>query len=128
MVGKKRWRTKKHAHDFRSSFERHVFPEIGDRPIDQVGDAEAQAVLDPLYAASPDNGRRVRERCEAVWARARARKQVHGDNPFAWETLKHVYPPKPAEEHLKAIPYKDLPALFTRLVDLGDDPVALAAR
>jgi integrase len=31
-------------------------------------------------------------------------------------------------EHFKAIDYRDVPALYQRLVDMGDDPAALAAR
>jgi integrase len=128
-VGRSRWRTLKNAHIFLRSFERHVFPAIGDKAIAQVSDTEAQAVLKPLFARSAALGRKVQSHAKAVYDRARVMKATPHPNPFEWRGyLSHVFPSPPPPTHLRAIKWQDLPNLFSQLVERGDNIVALAAR
>jgi integrase len=128
-VGRSKWRTLKNAQVFLGSFERHVFPRIGDTAIANVSDNEAQAVLKPLFARSAALGRKVQSRAKAVYDRARVMKATPHPNPFEWRGyLSHVYPAPPPHTHLRAIKWQNLPNLFGQLVVRGDDIVALAAR
>ena len=64
------WRNPLTAEIWRSSFQRFVFPVIGDKPVSEVTTADALSVLAPLWATKRETGRRMRQRIGAVmqWA------------------------------------------------------------
>ncbi len=104
-VGKGRWRSLGTGADWLRGFRLHVWPLIGDRPISDVGDAEAQAVLSPLFKRSPDLGRRITERAKAVYDRARVMKATAHPNPFVWSGyLSHVFPASPPSSTAQPFP------------------------
>jgi integrase len=123
------WRNLNTAEEFERSFRLHIFPAIGDTPIADIGDNEARAVLKPIFARSPDLGRRLVARAKAVYDRAHAMRQTDQHNPFIWDGyLEHVFPAPPPAIHRPAIPWADLPALYAQLTARGDLMPALAAR
>ena len=128
-VGKGRWRTPGHAEDWLRGFRLYVWPVIGERAIADVSDAEAQAVLSPLFKRSPDLGQRIAARCKAVYDRARVLKATAHPNPFEFRGyLALVYPARPAVTHRRATKWGDIPSLYEALIARGDHPTALAAR
>jgi integrase len=108
----------------------HVLKILGDKPIASISHADVLQVFDTLYNRSPLMASRLRANCEAVFSYAKSRHRFDGDNPFAWKgNLDGVYGHvKVTIEHFRAIPYRDVPALYQQLVDMGDTPAALAAR
>jgi hypothetical protein len=52
---KEGWKNRRHA-NWISSFENHVFPVIGTRPVDAVDSTAVLEVLSPIWAAFVRNG------------------------------------------------------------------------
>lgn len=100
-----------------STLERHAFPEIGALPVHEIGDAEILKVLSPIWTEVPETARRVRRRMAQVLEWARAAGYREGENPV--ERVKPgagLAKVKVKPEHFAALPYAELPALWTRLL------------
>ena len=67
------WRNKKHADQWLSSLERHVFPIIGARLISGISSADVLRVLSPIWAEKTDTAKKIRQRLRMIirWARAK---------------------------------------------------------
>ncbi len=102
-------------------------------PIRQlpVADVDLDAVLHvlkPVWIATPETGKRLREKIEAVLDAATAKGLRKGDNPARWKGhLEHFLPKRQAgpKKHHAAMPYKDVPAFMRRLREV-DTVSALA--
>jgi len=110
---KEGWKNRRHA-NWISSFENHVFPAIGTKPVDQVDGACVVEVLSPIWMEIPDTARRILQRIGAVLDFA------HIKGWRAEETsLRSVRKGLPRQidkgGHLEAMPYADVPALMTKL-------------
>lgn len=110
---KEGWKNRRHA-NWISSFENHVFPLIGTKPVDQVDSACVVEVLSPIWLDIPDTARRVLQRIGAVLDFA------HIKGWRAEETsLRSVSKGLPRQVdkggHLEAMPYADVPALMAKL-------------
>ena len=110
---KEGWKNRRHA-NWISSFENHVVPTIGAKPVDQIGSACVVEVLSPIWMEIPDTARRILQRIGAVLDFA------HIKGWRAEETsLRSVRKGLPRQidkgGHLEAMPYSDIPALMTKL-------------
>ncbi|WP_213979363.1 site-specific integrase [Sphingomonas sp. dw_22] len=110
---KEGWKNRRHA-NWISSFENHVFPLIGTKPVDLVDSACVVEVLSPIWLDIPDTARRVLQRIGAVLDFA------HIKGWRAEETsLRSVRKGLPRQVdkggHLEAMPYADVPALMAKL-------------
>jgi hypothetical protein len=117
------WRSVTHAAQWRQTLEVHAEPLWG-MPVDEVGTEAVLAVLAPIWKKIPETASRFRARVEAVLDFARANKWRSGENP-AWKgNLDHILTKRHAltRAHLEAMPYADVPALITRLSDIGSIP------
>jgi integrase len=129
IKAKDRWRSLRAAKAFVSNLNRYVVPIIGDTPVAEIGRAAVLSVFDPLYAHSPIMASRILGNCASIFAFVKVRRELPGENPFLYRgNLDAVYPRKPNSEHLRAIPYGQLPELIGKLTAMGDHPAALAAR
>src|SRR5437868_2220907 len=59
------WKDKRYA-SWLSSFENHVFPEIGNKRIDEVDSQAVLRVLEPIWLLIPDTARRILQRIGIV--------------------------------------------------------------
>jgi integrase len=59
------WKDKRYA-SWLSSFENHVFPEIGNKRIDDIDSQAVLRVLEPIWLPIPDTARRVLQRIGIV--------------------------------------------------------------
>jgi integrase len=59
------WKDQRHA-SWLSSFENHVFPTIGAKPIDAIDAALVLSVLEPVWLTIPDTARRILQRIGTV--------------------------------------------------------------
>ncbi len=110
---KEGWKNRRHT-NWISSFENHVFPAIGTKPVDTVDGAAVVDVLSPIWLEIPDTARRILQRIGAVLDFA------HIKGWRAEETsLRSVRRGLPRQVdkagHLEAMPYADVPALMTKL-------------
>ncbi|HEX8585838.1 MAG TPA: Arm DNA-binding domain-containing protein [Allosphingosinicella sp.] len=62
---RKGWKDRRNA-SWISSFENHVFPLIGSRPIDAIDSKAALSVMEPIWLTIPDTARKILQRIGAV--------------------------------------------------------------
>lgn len=97
----------------------HVFPILGDMAVSAVTTADMLRVLAPIWRTKPETALRVRIRCEAVFAWAKAHGWRQGDNPAQWpnnlKPLLGIQGANTKPEHHAALHWRDLPAFMRRL-------------
>ncbi len=108
------WKNGKHISSWIQTLERHVFPDIGDRPIDEITRRDVLDILLPLWHELPETSDRLRQRMRTVFAWAMSSEYVDA-NP-AGEGIDGALPKrKRLKAHLKAMPYQDVPAAFNKI-------------
>ena len=108
-ANKHRFRNAKSGGNWLQQLERHVFPSLGDRRIDQIDRIDLLDVLKPIWTAKPETGRKIRQRLRATlgWAEA------HGflDRNLAGEAISGALPAQPAvKAHYRALPFQEVGA------------------
>lgn len=112
------WRNGKHAGQWLATLEAHAFPLIGAMRVDHIDAPTIQSVLLPIWLTLPETARRVRQRIGSVLDYA------HGQGWRATETprnavnslMKRIKQPRRGAG-FAAMPYADLPALMTHLLN-----------
>ena len=105
------WRNGKHNASWIQSLERYAFPVFGDIPVDEISSRHVLDILLPIWHDKAETAHRVRGRMRKVfdWAVSSDYIEV---NP-AGEKIKGALPKhKRLKEHLKALPYQDVPAAY----------------
>ncbi len=105
------WRNGKHNASWMQSLEKYVFPVFGDKPVDEVDSRDVLDILLPIWHTKAETAHRLRGRIRKVfdWAVSSDYAEV---NP-AGEKIKGALPKhKRLKEHLKALPYQDVPAAY----------------
>ena len=119
-----RWRNERHAAAWLQTLERHAFPTLGDMPIDRIDREDVLSVLTPIWTTKPETARRVRQRIRTTLAWAQAHRFVEHNaadgriNPALPSMAKTT-------SHLRALPYKEVPAAFKTIAESGDSPAKL---
>lgn len=115
------WRNAKHRAQWINTLEQYVFPEIGNRAVDQVESADILRVLMPIWTEKPETARRVRQRIGTVldWAQASGFRMA--GNPAA-AVMKGLPKQNKPKDHFKAIPYADLPSLLPSIREFAAMP------
>lgn len=113
------WRSAKHAAQWQRSVELHAYPTFGAWPVTEVDTEAVLTALRPVWTRTPETGRRLRERLEAVLDFAGARGWRAGENPARWRGhLAELLPParslsRPA--HRPALAWEEAPAFWAAL-------------
>jgi hypothetical protein len=111
---KEGWKNKRHA-NWISSFENHVFPAIGKRPVDQVDSACVVDVLSPIWLTIPDSARRILQHIGTVLDFAHIKGWLPGE--MSLRSVRKGLPRQVDKAgHLEAMPYVDVPAPMQKLV------------
>ncbi|HAY4531605.1 TPA: tyrosine-type recombinase/integrase [Escherichia coli] len=115
------WRNKKHARQWISTLEQHVFPAMGTVPLDAITPANVADVLRPSWMTIPETAGRVKQRIHKVmqWGWA------HGfcsANPV--DVVDHLLPQQVSAsirtEHQPAMPWKVIPLYIASRVYTED--------
>ena len=108
------WGNDKHASQWLSSLEIHVFPIIGSMPVSQITSADVLKVLAPIWIEKADTAKKIRQRLRMIIKWARAQGYFTGDDPveLAEQALPKV---KASGAHFKSVSYDDLPEIIDRL-------------
>ena len=121
------WTGRKMEHDWRASFERHVFSSIGNRKVDAVDTADVLDVLTPIWQAKRAAARSIRSRLSVLmeWSRA------HGfrtDNPCDARIDGALASNGQRTTHREALDHADVPAAYRAVSDVqgGQRGAALA--
>ena len=113
------WTNSQHAKQWPGSLERHVYPKIGDLPVDAIDLPLVLSIVEPLWSAKTETASRVRGRIEAVLDWSTTRGYRKGENPARWRGhLETLLPRKTkvrAVKHHAALPYAAMAAFMTRL-------------
>lgn len=110
------WKDQRHA-SWISSFERHVFPSIGAKPVNAIDSASVLAVLEPIWLAIPDTAKRVLQRIGAVLDYAHIKGLVPEEVSLRSVTRGLPRQTRPVT-HRAAMPYADAPAFMKALMAL----------
>lgn len=107
------WKEGHHAR-WLSGFERHVFPRIGRKPVNQVDSACVVEALSPIWLEVPETARRMLQRIGVVLDFS----HIKGWLPEE-VSLRSVRKGLPRQNdkrgHMEAMPYPDVPALMRKL-------------
>jgi integrase len=113
---KQGWRNKKHSESWLACLVSHIFPAIGDKPVDTITSIMVRDALAPIWLTIPETARRALQRIGAVLDFA----HIKGWRPDE-TTLKSVrkgLPRQPqTDNHFEAMSYLDVPAYMAKLAD-----------
>ena len=108
------WRNKKHAETWIGSIELHANPKIGRKAIEKIGRDDVLKVLSPIWTEKIETAKRLKQRLELIfdWASG----EGHYPHPNPVRGLRLALPKvAAADNHLAAMPWRDLPAFWTEL-------------
>ena len=110
------WTNEKHAAQWRSSLSRHVLPDLGAMPVDQISTAEVLGVLTPIWSEKAETATRVKQRMAIIFDYCIAAGWRH-DNPCNG-ALKAALPRRPRQRrHHPAMPYPEVGAALQAVED-----------
>jgi len=113
------WRNRKHRSQVLTTLKTYAFPVLGNMNVAAIETEHVLRVLKPIWADKTETASRVRQRIEKVLDMATVLKKRTGDNPARWRGNLDQLLPKPRKvskvEHLRALPYDDLPAFMAAL-------------
>lgn len=107
------WKDQRHA-SWIASFERHVFPSIGNRAVTAIDSAAVLAVLEPIWLAVPDTAKRVLQRIGTILDFAHIKGLVPEE--ISLRSVTRGLPRQTRQvTHRAAMPYEDTPAFMKAL-------------
>jgi integrase len=114
-----KWRSEKHAREWRSTLATYAEPILGKLSIGAIDTTLILKVVEPIWQDKTVTAARVRQRLESVLDFAKVRGWRDGENPARWKGhLDHILA-APRElapvAHYRAMPYADVPAFMAKL-------------
>ncbi len=110
------WKDQRHA-SWMSSFERHVFPLIGNKAVTAIDNAAVLSVLEPIWLTIPETAKRVLQRIGSVLDYAHIKGLLPDE-----VSLRSVTRGLPRQTnlvtHRAAMPHEDAPAFMKALTAL----------
>jgi integrase len=91
---------------------------LRDLPVADVGIEDVLRTLKPVWVATPETGKRLREKIETILDAATAKGSRSGENPARWKGhLEHLLPRRQKVEvqHHAAMDYRDVPEFMVKL-------------
>jgi integrase len=111
------WKNKKHAAQWITTLETHVFPHIGDISIDKIDSSMIRDVLIGIWLTIPETARRVRQRIGAVLDFAHAKGWRNTEAPL--RSVTRGLPKQPtSKKHFAAMPWQDVPDFIHNMEDV----------
>jgi integrase len=115
------WKSAKHADQWQSTLEAHVFPALGGMDVANISIADVVGVLKPIWQKIPETASRVRQRVEAIldYAAAPSRRWRSSENPARWRgLLEHELPPTSkvrSVHHYPSLPWQQVKTFMAAL-------------
>lgn len=103
------WGSKKHAINWISSLEMHVFPALGRRKVNELKAKDFAETLRPIWIAKAETASRIKQRCSAVmdWCVA---QEIVETNPVG--VVDKLLPKQPGVrervQHHPSLPWRDI--------------------
>ena len=92
---------------WQTSFERHVYPAIGHKPLDQITRQDIKAILEPHWTEINPTMRKTRQRISEVFEVASVEIESVIENPAGNEILKVLPTLNECKEHRKALSHHE---------------------
>ena len=120
-----RWKNGKHTKQWIATLEKHAFPAIGALSLDQIERRDVLAILLPIWTATPETARRVRQRIRSVLKFGMAHGWIVTN--AAGEAIDGALPamPKLVKGHLRSLPHSEVAGV---LEGLAATPAGLCLR
>jgi integrase len=111
----KGWRNGKHGAQWMTTLETYAFGSIGSMTVDQIGAADVQKLLLPIWLSKPETARRVRQRVGVVldYAHGKGWRETEAPIRAVNKLMGGIKQPKGG--NFAAMPYADLPAFMEQL-------------
>ena len=110
------WKNPKHGQQWLNTLLDYAFPKIGRMPIDSIGQPEALMCLSPIWTDKHETARRLAQRIKTVLDVAKSKGFRSGENLVTEIKDAQILPKvKVKLQHHDAIPWRDVPAFFTKL-------------
>jgi len=108
------WKNERHATQWLSSLDNHVFPFIGHLAIGSITSADIMTVLSKIWVEKPDTAKKIRQRLQLVMKWARAQGHFTGEDPIqiAEAALPKI---KQLNNHFKSVPFDNIPSIFDQI-------------
>ena len=121
------WKNPRHAQLWSHSLRDHVYPLLGDVPVEAIDTDRVLHVLAPIWRQIPETAFRLRNRIELVLDAAKARQLRSGENPARWRGHLDKLLPRQnrSQKPFSAMPAEQLGA-FVRRLDSLDSSAARA--
>ncbi|WP_332787031.1 tyrosine-type recombinase/integrase [Sphingomonas sp. GB1N7] len=112
------WKDQRHV-SWISSFERHVFPIIGNRAVSAIDSSAVLSVLEPIWLTVPDTAKRVLQRIGTVLDYAHIKGLVPAE--ISLRSVTRGLPRQTRQiTHRAAMPHEDAPAFMKSLMGLPE--------
>ncbi len=112
------FRNAKHRQQWINTLDCYIFPHIGNRPVTELTVADFADALRPIWLTRPETAGRVRQRCDKVMNWCAAKQYVMASPLGAINALLPRQPGKRGRvTHHPAVPWRDLPDVWTKLFD-----------
>ncbi|MBU2942939.1 site-specific integrase [Shimia thalassica] len=109
------WKNGKHTDNWIATLHNHVFPTIGDRPIETLRSADVLTVLAPIWHSKAETARRVRQRIASVFQWAKAAGFYSHENPTISVTEEALGAQTDRVKHFESMPWSELPGFMQEL-------------
>ena len=113
------WRNAKHLQQWSNTLAQHASPIIGKLLVQDIGQAQVLAVLEPIWKTTTETAKRLRGRIESVIAFADKRAERERLNPARWKGHLNAMLASPTKiakvEHHAALPIDDVGAFMAEL-------------
>lgn len=115
----------KQRQQWSSTIERYVYPKIGNVLVSDVTPADVIEILEPIWFKKAETARRILQRMELVFQSAIVRGQ-RSSSPCTG-VKKELGTRHVSVEHLRALPYIDVPAFLRSLRSCSSEAVTKLA-
>jgi integrase len=117
LIGKlQEFSNPKHQKQWRATLDAYAIPPLGNMLVSDIGVADIQRTLEPIWTTKTETATRLRGRIEAVLAWATVAGHRTGDNPARWKGNLDAVLPKPGKiasvTHHPALQLKDAASWF----------------
>jgi integrase len=113
------WANGKHRDGWFASLENHIFPMLGEIPVNEINSLAVRDALAPIWLVIPETSRRILQRVGVVLDFA----HIQGWRPeeTSLRSVRRGLPRQStAESHFEAMPYEEVPVLVARLLSLPE--------
>ena len=113
-IRRRNWRGPRSEIQWRQSLEKHVYPKIGDTPVDEIDSADILGVLGPIWFERQETARRLKQRLSAIlkWAIVAGHRTAADPVAGIEEALpKH----NGGKKHFRSLPHADVAAALNKI-------------